>query len=176
MGKSMRQRGQAVLETALITPILVLLIFGAFNAGVLLSDKVDVDSAARAGARLGAGIGGAQRPDASTATAAIDADIVQNVLVVANAINYASVTQITIYKPSRADGVYTAGDPADIFNGSGVQTSSTGYPLTARNQSPPNQSPLGVKVDWTYKPPLGLNTVSLTMSEYAVMKMSPVEK
>ena len=175
MGRQMRQRGQAVLETALITPILIALLFGAFNAGVLLSDKVVVDASARAGARLGTAIGGAQRPDAATATATIDADIVQNVLVVANAINYATVTQITIYKPSRLDGVYTSGDPADIFNASGVQIGSAGYPLTARIQLPPNQTSLGVKVDWTYKPPMGLNTVSLNMSEYAVMKMSPVE-
>jgi Flp pilus assembly protein TadG len=170
----MRQRGQAIVETALVTPIIILLLFGAFNAGAMLSDKVIVNAAARAGARLGAGIGGASRPDAATATATIDADIVNNVLVAASGINYATVTQITIYKPSRLDGVYTAGDPADIYNGSGVAQSSS-YPLTARNQTPPNQSSIGVKVDWTYKPPLGFNTVSLSMTEYAVMKMSPVE-
>lgn len=175
MKTNKREKGQAVVEAAMSIPILVLLMFGAFNAGAMLSDKVIVSSAARAGARLASGIGGASRPDAASATATIDADIIQNVLTSVATINYASVTKITIYKPSKADGTYTNGDPADIYNASGTLQGSLGYPLTARIQTPPNQSPIGIRVDWTYKTPLGQSPVTLSMNEYVVMPMSPVE-
>lgn len=175
MNTKRHSRGQALVETGLVVPILLLLLFGAFNVGALISDKLIVSAAARAGARLGAGLGGASRSDAGTATATVDADIVGNVLIAAKAVNYGTVTKITIYKPSRADGAYTAGDPADIYDGSGNLQGSRGYPLTARLQIPPNQTPIGVKVDWTYKTPLPQPSFNLSASEYVVMQMSPVE-
>lgn len=48
------QRGAVAVEFALIVPILLLLVFGAVNFGIVLAQKASLASAARAGARFGA--------------------------------------------------------------------------------------------------------------------------
>ena len=173
MGK--QKQGQAIVELAIVTPVIILLLFGAFNVGAMISDKIAAASACRAGARLAAGIGGAQRADAQTGTAAVDSAIVHNVLAATAAMSYASVTRIIIYEPTRADGAYQVGDLADIYDSNGAAMGAQGYPLMARDQTPPNQTPIGCEVDFTYSPPMGANMASVNMNEYTVMQMTPVE-
>jgi Flp pilus assembly protein TadG len=170
-----RKQGQAIVELAIVTPVIILLLFGGFNVGAMISDKIMASSACRAGARLAVGIGGAQRADAQTGTAQVDAAIVHNVLVAAGAMNFASVTRIVIYEPTRLDGVYTVGDSADIYDGNGVAIGPATYPLTARIQAPPDQTLVGCEVDWTYTPPMGASLMNMNLNEYAVMQMTPVE-
>ena len=50
-------RGQAVLEFALVLPILLLLLFGIIEFGIVFHDNLVLNQAAREGARLGA-VGG----------------------------------------------------------------------------------------------------------------------
>lgn len=51
---NVRERGSAVVELALIAPLLILLVFGAVESAWLLAQNVDVRQAAREGARLAA--------------------------------------------------------------------------------------------------------------------------
>lgn len=57
-GRSRRgsQRGAAVIELALVLPILVMLVFGIFSAGLTYNDHLSLTNAVREGGRLGAAI------------------------------------------------------------------------------------------------------------------------
>src|ERR1700736_3154182 len=100
-----RQGGQALVELAISVPVLLWLLLGAFDASVMVSDKVIAGYATRQGARLAAEIGGIETNPTLT-TSQIDNDIVQNVLAVATAMNYSSLQEIDIYAPRDPTGVF----------------------------------------------------------------------
>jgi len=167
------QVGQSLVELAVSTPLLIFMLFGIFNTGVMISDKVIAGSACRQGARLAAEIGGSLTNTTLT-TAQVDQDIVRNVLAVANAMNYSTLRTITIYSPSAAGGDFNAAiDLYDQFDAAGNVTHS-GFPLTARNQVPPSETSIGVRLDWTYAPPTGFQSFTVNLNEHAVYKASPV--
>jgi Flp pilus assembly protein TadG len=168
-----RQRGQSIVELAIATPVLLWLILGAFDVAVMVSDKVIAGAACRQGARLAAEIGG-QKTNPGLTTTQIDNDIVKNVLAVATAMNYSTITNVYIYQPTQPDGDYHAGDPVDQYNGSGNLVGAQNFPLTARNQVPPNETPIGVRIEWNYNPPTGFATFSILLSEHTVFLASPV--
>lgn len=168
-----RQWGQSLIELAVSTPLLVWLLLGTFDTGVMVSDKVIAGAACRQGARLSAEIGG-QQTNPGLTTAQADQDVVKNVLAVANAMNYSTITDIFIYQPTQADGDYHAGDPVDHYNSSGSLVGSIGFPLTSRNQIPPNETPIGVRIEWNYNPPTGLAAFSIHLSEHTTFLASPV--
>lgn len=168
-----RQRGQSLIELAVATPVLIWLLLGSFDAAVMVSDKVIAGAACRQGARLAAEIGGqATNPGMSTAQA--DGDVIKNVLAVAQAMNYSAITNVYIYWPQQPDGDYHPGDPVDHYSGTGVLMGGTGFPLTSRNQIPPNETPIGVRIEWAYNPPTGLAAFSISLSEHATFLASPV--
>ena len=166
-----RQRGQSIIELAIATPILLTLVLGGFTAGTLISDRVVGGYACRQGARLAAVLGGSQTNPAPVAT--VDANIVKSVLAAARGLNYAQVSEIDIYSPTRADGQYTPGDPADRYNGSGTLIGAIGLPMPNRVQSPPSETSIGVRLVWQFTPATAFMTLNLQMSEYAVLKVAP---
>jgi Flp pilus assembly protein TadG len=167
------QAGQSLIELAISTPLLIFMLFGIFNTTVMISDKVIAGSACRQGARLAAEIGG-QLTNPTLTTAQVDQNIVRNVLAVASAMNYSTIRLITIYAPSAPDGHFNAAtDPYDQFDASG-NTIRSSFPLTAREQVPPTETPIGVRLDWTYAPPTGFQSFVIDLSEYAVYRASPV--
>jgi TadE-like protein len=188
--KRRNQLGQAVVEIAIATPVLISLLLGAFDAAVLISDKVIAAGACRQGARLGAELGGTITntvvPPMSVAEA--DAYITKNMLAVAKAMNYSTISDIYIYAPTEADGnlpLSGAGAPSgpdlvDHFTvtgtpGSYVATLQGFYNLTLdkRLQVPPSETPIGVKLRWSYAPPTGLG-INVVLTEYAVFLAAPV--
>jgi hypothetical protein len=166
-----RQRGQSIIELAIATPVLLTLILGGFTTATLISDRVIGGYACRQGARLAAVLGGSSTN--STPVAQVDANIVKNVMAVAQSLNYATVTEIDIYSPSRADGQYTPGDPADRYNGNGTLIGSIGLPMANRIQSPPNETSIGVRLVWQFQPATAYMALNIQMSEYAVLKLAP---
>jgi len=181
-----RQLGQSIVEFAIATPVLITLLLGGFDTAVLISDKVIAGAACRQGARLGAELGGIQtNPGMTPATA--DAYITKNVLAVAKAMNYSTVSDIYIYSPTEANGdlplngagVPTGPDLVDHFTVTGTPGNYTAtppgsYPLTMalRVQVPPNETPIGVKLRWSYSPPTGLG-INVVLTEYAVFLAAP---
>lgn len=178
-----RRRGQAIVETALVTPLLVLLVLGAYDTSILASNKVQAISAARHGARVAAQLGGQpnnpappaphtcdgtlKSPPAAGAPTqtSIDQQIVATVAAATSNMTYVTIQHIDIYAPTAADGRYTAGDPIDQYNPDGtVFTGPPGSPqsflLTKRCQGPLGSSPkdvsIGVRILWTYKATNGL--------------------
>lgn len=166
------QRGQAVIEFALVVPVVALLLFGGLYTTILISDDIKAGYAVRAGVRLGTELGGRQsNPTGSTAQ--IDSKIVSNVLAVMQSTTYAVVDEVDIYGVSSSDGTMQPGDLADTFNGTGHPLAVQTLPLELRLQSPPDETSLGVRLRWHYATPLvGFGSVS--MSTYAVMRCAPI--
>jgi len=54
LAKTGRENGQALVETALVLPLVLLLLLGVVQFGIILSGEIAVSSAAREGARLAA--------------------------------------------------------------------------------------------------------------------------
>jgi Flp pilus assembly protein TadG len=168
---SARQAGQSLVELAISAPLLVVLLLGLFNMGVLVSDKVIAGYATRQGARLAAQLGDG---NAGQTTAQVDQQIVENVLIATRNLTYATVTEVDVYAPASPDGVLNrSGDPLNKYNASGVLQGTVGFPITARIQVPPNETSIGVQLVWQYAP-TGYQSFTVQMSDYTVMKAAPV--
>jgi Flp pilus assembly protein TadG len=166
-----RQAGQSLTEFALALPVMLLLLLGAFNIGVLLADKVVAAYATRQGARLAAELGNGQ---GTLTTSQIDQQIVSDVTAASSSLTYASIREVDIYAPRAANGVFnSATDEYDSYDGSGTLLHS-GFPGSDRVQVPPNETSIGIRVVWQYSPPTGSSAISVSSSEYTVMKASPV--
>ncbi|TMC09570.1 MAG: pilus assembly protein [Chloroflexi bacterium] len=169
-----RQGGQALVELAISVPVLLWLLLGSFDATVMVSDKVIAGYATRQGARLAAEIGGLETNPGVT-TAQVDQDIVRNVLAVAIAMNYSTLTELDIYAPRSATGVLNkATDLYDQYDGAG--NNQNGYPfgINLREQIPPNETSIGVRLVWSYHPPTGFATFTISLNEYTVLRAAPV--
>jgi Flp pilus assembly protein TadG len=169
------KRGQSLAEMAVVIPVLVFLLMGGFDASVMISDKITAGYAVRQGARLAAEIGGSQTTSATTTV--VDNQIIRNVLAVARGFTSANPTEIDIYAPSRADGSYQAGDPVDqyfIAAGGTITAGTQTFPVANRQQTPPNESSIGVRILWTYAPPAGIFPSNMQLVDYAVMKAAPL--
>lgn len=171
--KHARQLGQSIVELAIATPVLIFMLFGMFNTGVMISDKVIAGSACRQGARLAAEIGG-QVTNPNLTTDEVDQDVVRNVQAVATAMNYSVLSTITIYAPTNPNGDFNAAtDLYNQYSASGTKLHQSFF-LTNRNQTPPNETSIGVRLDWSYTPPTGFQSFTIQLNEHAVYKSSPV--
>jgi Flp pilus assembly protein TadG len=169
-----KQAGQSVVELAIIIPFLFVLLLGGFNTTMLIVDKLVAANSVRQGARLAAELGGLQtNPGVSQST--LDLKIVRNVLAVANGMRYAGVTEIDIYQASGPDGVYQVGNLVDQYNGSGnpLAGGAQTFTLDKRQQNPPTETFIGVRVVWMFTSPTS-NAATLTFTDYAVMTAAPV--
>jgi Flp pilus assembly protein TadG len=171
-----KRRGQSLAEMAVVIPVLFFLLMGGFDATVMIADRVTGGFAVRQGARLAAELGGSQT-NPGAITSQIDMQIVRNSLAVARGMTSATITEIDIYTPSQADGSYKTGDPVDqylISPGGGISPGTQTFPIQNRNQTPPNETSIGVRLVWNYTPPAGIFPKNMQIVEYAVMKASPV--
>lgn len=164
------QRGQSAVELALAIPVLVLLLVSVFNITVLISNRLVAGYATRQGARLAAQLGNGQ---GSMTTTQVDQQICQSVLASTTNLTFGTLTEIDIYNPSSADGVYKTTDPHDSYTGSCTVISQS-FPVSARDVAPPNEDSIGVRIQWTYTPPTGGYSFTLSLDEYTVMKAAPV--
>lgn len=139
-----RKRGQALVESALILPVLVLLMLGTFDGSLMGSNQLGAYAAVRHGARLAAELGGYGTPGVlspkcygtilggtAPADSTVDNPILQDILTAAferkdttlgnkhlSGLDYVDITQIVIYRPSAASGKYNdpSGSPPDHAN------------------------------------------------------------
>ena len=169
-------RGQSLAEMAVVIPVLFFLLMGGFDATIMIADRVTAGSAVRQAARLAAELGGTQTNPGAT-TSQIDLQIVHDALAVARSLTSASVTEIDIYAPSQADGIYRPGDPVDqylISSGGAISPGTQTFPIQSRLQIPPTETSIGVRLVWNYSPPAGIFPKNMQIVEYAVMKAAPV--
>jgi Flp pilus assembly protein TadG len=160
------QRGQAIVEFALVVPVLVFLILGAFDVSILASNKGIAISAVRHGARLGAELGGITSGascqgtvPSGTADSLVDNAILNDVLAAAfekknaagrhlSGMNSVTVNEVDIYRvptAQTADGTYQAGYHANRYTVTSVGGGTSWafalqppatYPLSERCQGP----------------------------------------
>jgi Flp pilus assembly protein TadG len=105
--------GQAMVEMAMLLPVLLLLFLGAWTAANLIDDNNAAAQATRAGARLAAELGNGGYPNETLAACQtstkdpcqIDKDIIDQVLpIVSPQLTNAKVVEIDIYQPSGCTG------------------------------------------------------------------------
>ncbi|HEY4844903.1 MAG TPA: TadE/TadG family type IV pilus assembly protein [Candidatus Dormibacteraeota bacterium] len=168
------QAGQSTIELALIIPLLMAMLLGGFNTTMLISDKLIANYAVRQGARLAAELGGKQTNPSATQIQ-IDQKIVRNVMAVASGMRYATVQEIDIYQASSIGGWYVSGNLIDQFDGAGNPLSGgfQTFTLDKRVQTPPNETPIGIRIQWQFTNPAPRIGTS-TYWEYAVMTAAPV--
>ena len=105
--------GQAMVEMAMLLPVLLLLFLGAWTAANLIDDNNAAAQATRAGARLAAELGNGGYPTGPTGCQAnnadpcqIDKDIIDQVLpIVSPQLTNAKVIEIDIYQPNGCIGI-----------------------------------------------------------------------
>jgi Flp pilus assembly protein TadG len=165
------EAGQSVVELAVAVPVLVLLLMSVFNITVLISDRLIAGYATRTGARMAAELGDGQ---GGLSTAQVDQQIVESVFASSSNLDFAAITRIDIYRPSRADGAYVSTDLQDSYdinrNAIGVLT----YPVNVRKVTPPAEDSIAVRIVWQYTPTIGVYSFTATLNEYTVMKAAPV--
>jgi len=167
--------GQSLAEMAVVIPVLFFLLMGGFDATIMIADRVTAGSAVRQSARLAAELGGIQTNPGAT-TAQIDMQILHDALAVARGLTSANVTEIDIYAPSQPDGNYKPGDPVDQYfiSGGAITPGTQTFPIQNRNQIPPTETSIGVRLVWNYSPPAGIFPKNMQIVDYAVMKAAPV--
>jgi Flp pilus assembly protein TadG len=166
-----RQAGQSLVELALSLPVLLVLLLGTFNMGVLIADRVVAGYATRQGARMAALLGAGQ----GLTTSQVDQQVVQNILASSSNLNYATIQEIEIYAPANTDGSFNSStDLYDKYDGTGKPVGVATFPTTARNQVPPNETSIGVRIVWSYTPPTGYQSFTVQLTEYTVMKATPL--
>jgi hypothetical protein len=89
------ERGAALVEFALIVPILMMLVVGIAEFGFGYRDRLTIQTATRTGARVGTTLG---------STATIDYEILQGVKSALGSIPTANIDKIIVYKSTTADG------------------------------------------------------------------------
>ena len=166
--------GQSLAELAVTIPLVGVLIIGAFDTTVMVSDKLAAAYAVRQGARLASELGGAQTNPGAT-QAAIDAKIVRNVLAVTRGMAYGTIQEIDIYQVTSPTGLLQVGDLVDQFDSHGnpLAGGTQTFTLDKRNQTPPLETSIGVRLIWQYTVPTG-DVATFNLMDYAVMKAAPV--
>lgn len=191
------QRGAVAVETALVTPVLLVVLLGVIEVPMLISDYVAVTSASRTGARVAAAApdAGSCVPNPADETpcpangapnfAQIAADaIARN----GTALPARSIQHILVYKansngypgaltsmPSSCSGIpscvaYRWDDAAGAFR----YSSGTWDSRTVNACFPSNVDSIGVQVVAEHKFLSGLLGASTTMSEHTVMHFEPL--
>jgi Flp pilus assembly protein TadG len=177
MRRFLPERGSALIETAVVMPLVLALSIGAAEVGFAMVDQMTASNAAREGARVGAA--GA---DSSSAELAILRAVEQAMC----SLNHGSLTKVEIYKAA-ADGTpENASTELNEYQPSGALncTSSSSTSLTCANGCPWPPSirsnlvldldDIGVRVTYTHTWVTSfVFTGTATWTDSAVMRLEP---
>jgi len=173
--KGHRDSGAVAVETALVSMLLVTVLFGIVDTSFLLKDWLTVSAAARAGARMGAS-------EPRMANFALDsADQVTNAI---SGLDPANLREVWVYKATKTTGMPDSGSFASCgvcvkytWN-SGLkklQESSNTWPHLNQNAcaGDVNRHVLGVYVKYEHTSPLGFFFNGEIVSESTAMWIEP---
>ena len=170
--------GAVAVEAALITPVLMLMLFGIVELSLLLKDDLAVSAAARAGARTGSAL-----PRFDDGTTDFAQQTANQVARSAGALNLSAVS-LTIYAADAAGNPGAGGSPVSCtdrcihFSYSQATSAfvrvSGSWPAASINACPgdPAQDAIGVYLSYPHPLPVLGGTVTLT--DRAVMAFEPV--
>jgi hypothetical protein len=183
---SSRERGAALVEFALVAPVLLLLIFGAFEYGMFFKDYLTVSNTTRTGARVGSAAG---------SSADADYQILQAVKAAATALpgGSSSIQYISIYRSTSTGGgptstcqttssasdrcnVYTSSalsQPVGKFGCGAGSLDSVWCPTTRGDSQAIGPDYIGVWVKTTHGFVTKLFGPSKTITDTVVMRIEP---
>lgn len=194
------ERGQAMVELALILPVLLLIVLGTLEFGLAFDHHLTLEYATREGTRTGAalangggqlGCGSGQSPNAANVDPAIVAAVERVLTSDGSPISLDQVSQIRIYKADAAGQeagpvnawIYAAGQGPII---DGQQLDFKANPLVqswttcSRNNGGATPDYLGVSLKYTYtlQTPMGnlLAMVTIGMNDHTVMRLNPTNQ
>lgn len=147
-----RQRGQSLVEFALVAPLLLLVIFGTIEFSFLYQTANTVNFAAREGARVGAVLG--------PTDAGADSKIIQVIFAATSggaALLFSQIQMIEIFKSNENGAVpaplasCTQQANEDVYDGQGnVCPGTLGWPPSVRNATFNAADYLGVRITFAY--------------------------
>jgi hypothetical protein len=197
------ERGQAVVELAVILPLFLMLLLGMLEFGMAFDHAITISYATREGARAGAalvnggGIAGCstgQSPNAATVDPQIIAAVERVLTSPGSQVKLEHISQIRIFKATVA-GAETAGfinvwsytpgaGPAVDGSPLDFSATSTVWQACARTNTLPAPS-IGVSIQYryTFSTPLngifaligGASSNGLDMTDRTVMAMNPTQ-
>lgn len=172
------QRGAVAVEAALITPVLIFLVFGMIDFGMLFKDYLAVTSATRAGARIAS---------AEPRQAAFAQDAADQVLLEGSALNASDITAVWVYKAGTNGYPSGRSDFASCSTCvkfkpllvSGVWTmkqQSSSWSATSQNAcaGDVNRDSIGVYVKYAHDATVGLFFDTFDLQDHTVMSLEPV--
>jgi Flp pilus assembly protein TadG len=184
--RSERERGASLVEFALVAPVLLLLIFGAFEYGMFFKDYLTVSNTTRTGARVGSAAG---------SSGDADYQILQAVKSAAAALpgGSNSIEKVSIYRSTSAGGgpsatcqttssaadkcnTYTAAaftQPVTKFGCGAGSIDSVWCPTTRVDSQAVGPDYLGVWVKTTHGFVTKLFGSSRTITDSVVMRIEP---
>ena len=201
--RASHQRGQALVEMAIILPLFLILVLGTLEFGIAFDHNLTLEYATREGARAGSALANGGGPitcsPASAASLAVDNQIiaaVERVLVSdGSPIKLANVTEIHIFKvlPGNTSGVEASGlvnkwlyapGQGPIVDGKTLDfkkdVTTQGWPACTRFNGQPNPDSIGVSLRYNYnlQTSLGafLSVVNFQMRDHTVMALNPTGK
>ncbi len=172
-----RERGAVAVEAALVIPVLMLLVFGIFEFGMLFKDWLGVSNAVRAGVRIASA-------EPRTSTYATDA--ASNVAREAGALAMGDVQEMWVYQaatngtPVGGSNTYNSCSACVKFKwNAGSQTFtvlSDTWPSTAQNacQGDVNKMSVGVYLKYAHKSVTHLIFNDFMIADHAVMSLEPI--
>lgn len=187
------ERGQSLVEMAAILPLLLLILLGTLEFGMIFDHHLSLEYATREGARTGSALANANYPTDPDDCLEVDAHIVSAVERVLTSpgsdVNLAEVSQIRIYK-AQADGSETPGmvnvwtytpGTGPVVDGANLDfsQSSSGWSACSRSNLQTNPDMVGVSLTYTYRFRTALSaflggTAALTMTDRTVMTLNPL--
>ncbi len=188
-GRALRRRGQAMVEFALVLPVLLLLLLTVLEFGFAFSHHITMEYATREGARMGAGLA-----NGSVSFACKDVDdqvvaAVQRVLTASGSqIDLNQVGEIRIYKagPNGEETGFVnvwnlgSGPKVDGVKLQFKQSSGNWDACTRDNEGFGSTDSIGISLEYQYRyiTPLGIllgltGNASLPMSDRTVMALNP---
>lgn len=184
-GNRSSEKGAALVEVAIIFPVLFLLAIGTAEIGFLAIDYMTVTNAAREGARTGAAAADFVDPGPPATNA--DDLILEAVEEAACNLKFGQLESVTIYRALPDGSIPTLpSNFVNVYNNSGaLKCDAPGHGLAAagaccpwaptdRNRLPPDFDVLGVEIKFSHNGVTGLfpfPTVSWT--EKAVLQIEP---
>lgn len=172
-----RDSGVVAVETALVSMLLIILLFGIVESSFLFKDYLAVSSATRAGARMGAS---QPRNSGSPDFAQLSANQVTNAT---TGLIPADIKQVWVYKASGTTGLPDSGSFAIncnvcvrfIWSAGALTPSYSNWAGGSQNACPgdPARYSLGVYVQYKHSSPLGFFFSNLLINQSTVMWIEP---
>ena len=175
IGRHPKERGSALVETAIVLSLLMILAIGAFEWGMAFRDWLSVSSATREGARVAASAGTVVLADCAIleATAgsllAIDDSNIRLVEIYNADTTGAPTGQLQRYRPKEPD------DPGASLVCTNWFPLLNAYPATGRDNIGAERDWVGVRLEFTHSWKTGLFWWSggVTWSDRTIILMEP---